>query len=209
MDKQEVVELQILQEIENDGQVTQRDLANRTGITLSYLNSYLKQLIKRELILVQKMDGKRFLYNLTPEGMVEKVRMTTEYAKWSLNNYKYIREKVIQLCSALEQSNSRRIVICGISEAAEIVYIATMESGLEIVKVVDDGYDKQLWLKQVVEPIETLVDFSDEYDCVVISDINRCQKLAQKLYSLLIPLQKMKVCTGQKIRAATGVQLVD
>lgn len=209
MDKQEVVELQILQEIENDGQVTQRDLANRTGVTLSYLNSYLKQLIKRELILVQKMDGKRFLYNLTPEGMVEKVRMTTEYAKWSLNNYKYIREKVIQLCSFLEQNETRRIVICGISEAAEIVYIATLESGLQIVKVVDDGYDKQTWLKQDVEPITSLLNCKDEYDCVVISDINRCQKLAQKLYSLSVPLKKMKVCTGQKIRPATGVQVVD
>ncbi len=209
MDKQEVVELQILQEIENDGQVTQRDLAKRTGITLSYLNSYLKQLIKRELILVQKMDGKRFLYNLSPEGMVEKVRMTTEYAKWSLNNYKYIREKVIQLCTDLEQSNLYRIVICGISEAAEIVYIATMESGLEIVKVVDDNHDKQAWLKQQVEPLESLVHCSEEYDCIIISDISRSQKLAQKLYSLSIPLKKMTVCTGQKIRPATGIQLVD
>ena len=209
MDKQEVVELQILQEIENNGQVTQRDLAKRTGITLSYLNSYLKQLIKRELILVQKMDGKRFLYNLTPEGMVEKVRMTTEYAKWSLNNYKYIREKVIQLCHGLEQNNLYRIVICGISEAAEIVYIATLESGLEIIKVVDDQEEKQVWLKQPVEPIASLVNCSNDYDCIIISDISRSQKLAQKLYLLQIPLRKMKVCTGQKIRPATGVELVD
>jgi len=209
MDKQEVAELQILQEIDNDGLVTQRDLSKRTGITLSYLNSYLKQLIKRELILVQKMDGKRFLYNLSPEGLIEKVRMTTEYAKWSLNNYKYIREKVIQLCLDLKQKDEHRIVICGISEAAEIVYIATMEAGLEIVRVVDDNYDKQVWLKQNVEPLSSLATYSGQYDFIIISDINRLQKLAQKLHSLSIPLNKMKVCTGQKIRPATGVQLID
>lgn len=209
MDKQQVAELQILQEIENNGLVTQRDLANRTGITLSYMNSYLKQLIKRELILVQKMDGRRFLYNLTPEGIVEKVKMTTEYAKWSLNNYKYIRERVIQLCSNLKQNGMNRVVICGISEAAEIVYIATIESGLEIVSVVDDDCEKNTWLKKRVERLDSVASHQHDYDCIIISDIGRSQKLAQKLYSLSIPLNRIKVCTGQKIRPATGVQLVD
>lgn len=209
MEKQEVIELQILQEIENDGQVTQRDLANRTGITLSYLNSYLKQLIKRELVLAQRMDGRRFLYNLTPEGMVEKVRMSTEYAKWSLNNYKYIREKVLQLCSNLKQNGIHQIVICGISEAAEIVYIATIESGLDIVAVVENNFDSDIWLKQQVAPVESLAESNYDYDCIIISDINRSQKLAQQLYSLNIPLNKMKVCTGQKIKPVTGIQIVD
>lgn len=209
MDKQQVAELHILQEIENNGWLTQRDLANRTGITLSYLNSYLKQLIKRELILVQKMDGRRFLYNLTPEGMMEKVRMTTEYAKWSLNNYKYIRERVLQLCFNLKQNGARRVVICGISEAAEIVYIATIESGLEIVSAVDDASEQKTWLKKRIESIDSVASRLDEYDCIIISDICRSQELAQKLYSLSVPLSRIKVCTGQKIRPVTAVELVD
>jgi len=209
VDKQEIAELKILQEIDSDNQATQRDLARHTGIGLSYINNYLKQLVKRELVLAQKMDGKRLLYNLTPKGMIEKARMSTEHAKWSLSNYLHIRQKAIDLCSELKQNNNKRIIICGISEAAEIVYIASIGCGLDLVGVVDNIRQNEIWLKNPVKPILSLKNCTDKFDFVIISDINRCHTLAQQLYEIEIPYDKMRLCTGQKIKPVTTVQLVD
>ena len=102
MNKQEVSNLKILTELVRDNRLTQRDLSKLTNISLSYLNACIKQLIQRELILVKKMDGKRLLYNLTPKGMLEKVRMTTEHAKQSILHYSSLKEKIVCLCSELE-----------------------------------------------------------------------------------------------------------
>jgi hypothetical protein len=89
------------------------------------------------------------------------------------------------------------------------VYIATIESGLEIVSVIDDACEKKTWLKKRIESLDSVASLQNDYDCIIISDIGRSQQLAQKLYSLLIPLNRIKVCTGQKIRPVTAVQLVD
>ena len=209
MNKQEIAKLKILTELVSNSRVTQRDLSKLTDISLSYLNGYIKQLIQRELILVKKMDGKRLLYNLTPKGMLEKVRMTTEYAKQSIKHYSRLREKVIHLCSELEQNRLTRIVICGISEPAEIVYIATIECGLEIIKVVDDNQNNKIWLKKKIYSIKSLKNENDLFDSVIISDIERCYELAEKLHEAEVPYGKMVVCTGQKIKPVTMVQIVD
>jgi len=208
VDKQEIADLKILTELVRNNSLTQRDLSKLTNTSLSYLNSCIKKLIQRELILVKKMDGKRLLYNLTPKGMLEKVRMTTEHAKQSIRHYSRLREKVVYLCSELEQKKMKRIVICGISEPAEIVYVASIECGLEIVKVVDDKKNK-IWLKKEIKPIESLKYKDDSYDSVIISDFERYQVLAEKLNNAGVPFEKMVVCTGQKIRPHTTVQLVD
>ena len=87
MDKQNIGELNILQEIQSNGNCTQRELAQRSGLTLSYLNIYLKGLVRKGYVSVRDMPGRRLWYNLTPIGIAEKAKMTLEYMKWLLANY--------------------------------------------------------------------------------------------------------------------------
>ena len=47
MHKQNVAELNILEEIQIDGKCSQRELARRSGLALSYLNTYLNGLIRK------------------------------------------------------------------------------------------------------------------------------------------------------------------
>ena len=93
MDKQGIAELNILEEIQVDGQCSQRELARRSGLGLTYLNVYLKGLVRKGYVSVRDMSGRRLWYNLTPAGITEKARMTLEYMKWSLAKYRDIRER--------------------------------------------------------------------------------------------------------------------
>ena len=208
MDKQNIAELNILKEIESDGKCTQRELAQRSGITLSYLNVYLKGLIRKGYVSVRDMPGRRLWYNLTPAGIAEKARITLEYMKWSLTKYQDIRDRVRVVCNKLKLENKLNIAICGVSDAAEIFYLATIESGLRIVRVVDDQKAGRKWLNFPVMKIDSLKEKTN-YDFIIIGDIDNCYELARKLSELSISDEKFQVCTGQRIKAVTIVQMVD
>ncbi|MHC4474186.1 MAG: winged helix-turn-helix transcriptional regulator [Planctomycetota bacterium] len=207
MDKQNMAELNILQEIDFDGQCTQRELARRSGLTLSYLNVYLKGLIRKGYVSVRDMPGRRLWYNLTPAGIGEKARMTLEYMKWSLAKYQDIRDRVRVVCAKLKQENKLDVVICGVSDAAEIFYLATIEAGLNVVAVVDDAKAGKKWLNFRVKKVGSLKN-KIAYDSIIIGDIDRYYELAQQLSELSIPDERYQVCTGQRIKAVTVVQVV-
>ncbi|MCG2758052.1 MAG: winged helix-turn-helix domain-containing protein [Desulfobacteraceae bacterium] len=208
MDKQNIAELNILQEIDSDGKCTQRELARRSGLALSYLNVYLKGLVRKGYVSTRDMPGRRLWYNLTPAGIAEKAKMTLEYMKWSLSKYQDIRERVRIVCQKLKHENKLNIVICGVSDAAEIFYLATIESGVKVVAVVDDSKAGKKWLNFSVKKVSSLKN-KVAYDTIIIGDIDRCYELAQQLSSLFVSEEKYQVCTGQRIKAVTVVQVVD
>jgi DNA-binding MarR family transcriptional regulator len=208
MDKQNLAELNILQQIDSDGKCSQRELAQRSGIALSYLNVYLKGLVRKGYVSVRDMPGRRLWYNLTPAGIAEKAKMTLEYMKWSLTRYQDIKERVGGVCEKLKQENKLNIVICGVSDAAEIFYLATIESGLNVVGVVDDSKAGGKWLNFSVTKVDSLND-NPNYDFIIICDIDNCYDLAQKLAELSIPVEQFIVCTGQKIKIVKVVQVTE
>jgi len=208
MHKQNIAELNILEEIQIDGKCSQRELARRSGLALSYLNVYLNGLIRKGYVSVKNMPGRRLCYNLTPAGIAEKAKMTLEYMKWSLARYQDIRERVRVVCRKLREENRLNIVICGVSDAAEIFYLGTIESGLNIIGVVDKARVGQKWLNFPVMAVSSLkTDIS--YDFIIIGDIDNCNELAQQLSDLSISDEKYQICTGQRIKAVTLIQVVE
>jgi len=104
--------------------------------------------------------------------------------------------------------NKINIVICGVSDAAEIFYLATIESGLTVVRVVDDSKAGKKWLNFPVNEVSSLKD-NTTYDFIIIGDIENCYELAKQLSDLSISDEKYQVCTGQRIKAVTVVQVVE
>lgn len=208
MDKQNLAELNILKEIELNGNCSQRDLAHRSGLGLSYLNIYLRGLIRKGYVSVKNMPGRRLWYNLTPTGIAEKARMTLEYMKSSLGTYQDIRARVRDVCQQLKEEGKSNIAICGVSDAAEIFYLGTIEAGLTVTGVVDNNGVGRKWLHFKVLPMNSLAG-GISYDAVIIGDIDHCDALARRLADLSIPDETYRVCTGQRIQTVTLVQVVD
>jgi len=125
-----------------------------------------------------------------------------------LSKYQDIRERVRIVCQKLKHENKLNIVICGVSDAAEIFYLATIESGVKVVAVVDDSKAGKKWLNFSVKKVSSLKN-KVAYDTIIIGDIDRCYELAQQLSSLFVSEEKYQVCTGQRIKAVTVVQVVD
>tara|TARA_Y100001935_G_scaffold49952_1_gene41600 strand:+ start:733 stop:1050 length:318 start_codon:yes stop_codon:yes gene_type:complete len=73
-------ELEILQKLEENPNLTQRQIAEHMGLSLGKINYLIKALLGKGLIKVnnfRKSDNKiGYLYLLTPEGLDEKRKLT-------------------------------------------------------------------------------------------------------------------------------------
>ncbi|PNS00088.1 MarR family transcriptional regulator [Petrotoga mexicana DSM 14811] len=74
-------EILILEELEKNSNITQRDLSEKTGLSLGMVNILLKKFIKKGFVKLERLNGKSFRYILTPEGFKEKSKKTIEYMK--------------------------------------------------------------------------------------------------------------------------------
>jgi DNA-binding MarR family transcriptional regulator len=74
-------EILILEELEKNSDITQRDLSEKTGLSLGMVNLLLKKFIKKGFVKLERLNSKSFRYILTPEGLKEKSKKTIEYMK--------------------------------------------------------------------------------------------------------------------------------
>ena len=119
-DREENVTLEILEAIEARSDVTQRHLARRTGTALGLTNSYLKRCVRKGLVKIHQAPANRYLYYLTPKGFAEKSRLTAQYLSVSLAFYRKAGDSCHDAFQRCEARGWKRVVLCGVSDLAEI-----------------------------------------------------------------------------------------
>src|SRR5437879_12602618 len=140
MERHQERDLEILTAIGEGRPLTQRALAQRLGVALGLTNLYLKRLAKKGLIKITEFPRKpharkRLRYILMPKGLLEKSRLTYDYMSYSLGIYRRTRETLRDTLSHLPGNGTKRVVLYGVGEAAELAYVTLKELGLEPVGV--------------------------------------------------------------------------
>jgi len=130
--------LQILNELSDNGLMTQRDLSSSLGIALGLVNSYIKNLIKKGCITVKNIPPRRYAYYLTPRGFSEKTRLTYYLLQDYTRVYREARGTLKKLFGELRASGVQRVVFAGADEIAEIAYLTLQETGLELSGIADE-----------------------------------------------------------------------
>ena len=69
-------ELRALEEIDQNPELTQRQLSRKMGVALGVGNLLLKNLAKKGYIKVTHLSWKRWIYVVTPKGMTRKLNLT-------------------------------------------------------------------------------------------------------------------------------------
>jgi DNA-binding MarR family transcriptional regulator len=161
--------LGLLQSVERDGGQSQRRLAAELGIALGLVNAYLKRCVKKGLVKVSEAPARRYAYYLTPHGFAEKSRLTVEYLGISFSFFRQARGDCAETFAALRSHGFQRIVVAGISDLAEIARICAIESGVEIVAIVDAKATSPTFVG--VPVVASYAAISDPYDAVVVTDL--------------------------------------
>ena len=183
-------DLRLMSEVDETPEVNQRQLSLRLGIALGLTNVLLKNLVQKGYVRVSNASWKRRLYNLTPEGLAHKLRLTTGYISRVLDHYQNVRQTLREQMEGLEVNQESRIAVCGTSEFAELVYLGLKEIGIEEITFCSNGNAVgERFLGVSVEDVMN-INFND-YDKVVIAELQGCEALSQILWDLGVPEQKI------------------
>ena len=139
--KEDQYTLEILGFIENQKHVTQRHLAQKMGVALGLANSYLKKCVKMGYVKIKQAPARRFAYYLTPKGFAEKSRLTATYLSRSFDFYRQAGESCLNSLLECKKNGVDEVVLCGISELAEICLIKSKEAGVKVTGFYDPDKD--------------------------------------------------------------------
>ena len=103
--------LKLLRKIDNDPKISQRDLSSELGVSLGKINYCLRELQKKGLIKVQNFKNNKekfkYLYLLTPKGIVEKTKITLRFMKIKMREYDELNDE-IRIVENKQKNNKKK-----------------------------------------------------------------------------------------------------
>ncbi len=135
-DREDALTLELLEAVGQRSDLTQRHLARRLGVALGLANAYLRRCVRKGYVKIQQAPANRYLYYLTPTGFAEKARLTGRYLQVSFDFYR----RASASCDAAlaeDAGGGRRLLLCGVSELAEIASLRALERGFVVVGTYD------------------------------------------------------------------------
>jgi EPS-associated MarR family transcriptional regulator len=92
---------QILRAISRNPCVSQREIALKNRISLGKVNYAIKSLIEKGYVKILNFQGsknkRKYMYILTPTGMFEKAKLTSDFLKWKMEEYERIKKEIEEL----------------------------------------------------------------------------------------------------------------
>lgn len=96
LDKDTEKKLDILRQLNKNPGASQRDLADKIGISLGKINYLLNELVKKGLIKVDNFSKNKskinYIYLLTPKGISTKLSLTIKFMKRKLREYDELKK---------------------------------------------------------------------------------------------------------------------
>jgi len=157
-------EVLILEELEKNSEITQRDLSEKTGLSLGMVNLLLKKFVKKGFVKLERLDGKSFRYILTPEGFKEKSKKTIDYIKRYYNKTLTIKQNIERIIQTYGRNRTyvlfgndkeMKEIIKGLLKELEVDYIT--ENNLQNIN------NSQILLFWDIDYKEKLNEFNCEF----------------------------------------------
>lgn len=117
-------ELDILRIIADNPEISQRKIAEQTGISLGQVNFLIKKCVKKGLVKLEGQTKKSIQYNITPKGLAEKTALSVEYIKVSYNAVIKLTEKIKSTVVGLDKDGQTLIVFGSRDEMMDIIRLA-------------------------------------------------------------------------------------
>jgi DNA-binding MarR family transcriptional regulator len=127
-------ELILLEEIEQDPDVSQASLAAQLGVAVGTVNWHLKRLISKGYVKVKRAQRRKLRYIITPEGIALRARLTINYVETSMRLYRRTRQHVLDLLAEVKQAGYDRVRIQGEGDIADVCRLTCLEQGFTVIE---------------------------------------------------------------------------
>jgi EPS-associated MarR family transcriptional regulator len=95
------IHLKVLRYLEDNPEVSQRELANELGVSLGKANYCLRALISKGLVKANNFKNnankRAYLYVLTPKGIETKTRVTVDFLHRKMEEYEALKKEIEEL----------------------------------------------------------------------------------------------------------------
>ena len=95
------IHLKVLRRLEEDPDITQRELAEALGVSLGKANYCLRALIDKGFIKARNFRNAKkksaYLYKLTPQGIEAKARISVAFLQRKITEYEHLKQEIDQL----------------------------------------------------------------------------------------------------------------
>ncbi len=170
MDRNELLQFEILKHVEQTPQLNNRLAARKLGVSVKLAHATLRKMVTRGLLHVKKEHSRRWDYFLTPTGISEKTRLTYEFLDFSFQFYHEARKRSAQLCRDLSERGIKQVAFLGAGELAEIVYLGVVEWKLQVTGVFDHDKAGTTFMSLPVSPLAALPSSTAEATIVCVYD---------------------------------------
>ena len=139
MSQDKIHQLEMLDNLVANPEITQADLAAKAGVAVGTVNWYLKQWSKKGWLKVKQIGRWRWQYILTPKGVAERTRLAGKYLEHSMRVYRKIRSESQSALNEVLDHGFKQVIIQEENEVAEIFKLTCLEMGIQIAE--DDNND--------------------------------------------------------------------
>lgn len=132
-------DLRVLEAIEADPGVSQRELARDLGVAVGVVNACLRTLVRKGMIKVRGESNRSVTYHLTKSGLLQKSSLALEWTRNTVGFYRQARTQVSEHLTHLAAEGHRRAVVFGAAELGEIAVLVAPHAGIIVAGVLADG----------------------------------------------------------------------
>lgn len=187
-------EYMILDMIEKNPNITQREISKAIGISVSMVNDYIDKYEKSKLIKRKKHTTKIVEYFVTKKGMERRKLLNIWYLKSSNNIYMQAKDNIISFLNQIIQKGFKKILLYGAGEVAEIMLQVVNNDNtlpLEVLALIDDNpFKKDLIIFNLpVIQKEHINRF--EHDGILVSSFKHYEAINANLGLIKYPSEKI------------------
>ena len=177
----EIRDLRLLEELEKNPIVSQRELSHKFGIALGVTNACLKRMARKGLIRIRGLNHRKIGYYLTPKGFAEKAELTLHLISHIVQHYSELKKIISQRLLEMQRDGLQRIVFYGVSDEMEVAYVTLQGVNLKLVGIVedDDQFEAQIIFGHELEPVSRVQELKP--DCILITSLSESEKKKETL----------------------------
>ena len=182
---EELRDLRLLEELERNPIISQRELSHIFGIALGVTNACLKRMVRKGWVRIRGFDHRKIGYYLTPKGFLEKSRLTFHLVSGIVQHYCELKQVIGERLLEMQRDGKKRVVFYGVSDEMEVAYITLQGVNLKLVGIVEDDekVTPRIIFGYEIEPVSRVQELKP--DCILITHVAENDLKKERLKNLL------------------------
>ena len=173
--------MSVLMAVHDFPEISQEKIAGITHLSSSMVNNYVKNLKREGLLRVTGDTNRTQRYYVTARGQSLLTTSLLSYSAEIVQMFGAAKREIAGILEDFYEDDIRTVVMFGVSDTAEIVYLAIKESSLVVIGVVDSDASKRgkPFNGLIIEPPEALKKMRP--DAIVISSFGKQEEIQERI----------------------------